>query len=425
MSELLDQLPEAHALVHADVLPKGARADIGRKGMTAEQVLRCLLVKQLSEWSYEELAFHLVDSLSYRAFCRFGLDATTPKKATLQRNIKRVRAETLESVNQMIVEKAAELKVDSGRKVRTDCTVEETNIHEPSDSSLLWDSVRVLTRAMVHAKKMVDASVVDHRRRAKRRAIGIQHASRKAKRAELYRDLLKVADKTVRNAMLVAKALDKAKCRSISEVALVGALTYELRHYGELAHRVMDQTRRRVLKGESVPASEKIVSIFEPHTDIIRKDRRDTYYGHKVCLTSGASGMVLDCIVVQGNPRDSELAVTMMERLKQLYGRAPRQVSFDGGFASKANLRDIKQLGVKDVCFSKTSFLNVTDMVKSSWVYRRLRNFRAGVEGVISFLKRCFGLGRCTWRGFASFKAYTWASIVSHNLLVLARHALA
>jgi IS5 family transposase len=381
MSELLDQLPDALTRVHADVLPKGARADTGRKGMTAEQV-------------------------------------------PLQRNIKRVCAQTLKAINQMLVNKGAELKIEKGRKVRTDCTVEESNIHEPSDSSLLWDCVRVLTRAMVSAKELVDASFTDHRRKAKRRAIGIQHASRKAKRVELYRDLLKVANKTVHSALLIAKALDKAECRSISELALAGALAHELRHYGELAHRVMDQTRRRVLHGEFVPASEKIVSIFEPHTDIICKDRRDTYFGHKVCLTSGASGMVLDCIVLEGNPPDSKLAVTMMERQKQLYGRVPRQASFDGGFASKANLGDIKQLGVKDVCFSKTRFLHVTDMVKSSWVYRRLRNFRAGVEGVISFLKRCFGLGRCTWKGLASFKAYTWASIVSHNLLVLARHVL-
>ena len=187
---------------------------------------------------------------------------------------------------------------------------------------------------------------------------------------------------------------------------------------------MLDQTKRRILDGESVAATDKIVSIFEPHTDIIVKDRRDTYYGHKLALTTGASSLVLDCVVEDGNPPDSRLATNMMERQKQIYGRAPRQVSFDGGFASKANLSDIKKLGIQDVCFTKCRFLKVTDMVKSSWVYRKLRRFRAGVEAGISFLKRCFGLDRCTWKGLTSFKSYTWASIVSHNLLVLARHTL-
>lgn len=134
--------------------------------------------------------------------------------------------------------------------------------------------------------------------------------------------------------------------------------------------------------------------------------------------------MVLDGVVQVGNPPDSTLAVEMVERRKPMYGRAPRQASFDGGFASRANLRDIKKLGVEDVCFSKSGFLKVPDMVKSRWVYRKLRRFRAGIEAGISFLKRCFGLDRCTWRGLESFKSYTWASVVSHNLLVLARHSL-
>jgi IS5 family transposase len=180
-----------------------------------------------------------------------------------------------------------------------------------------------------------------------------------------------------------------------------------------------------VLGGESVPAGEKIVSIFEPHTDIIVKDRRETFYGHKICLTAGASGIVTDVVVEHGNPADSTLAVRMIERQRELYGRAPRQVSFDGGFTSKDNLAAIKQLGVEDVAFSKGRGLAIVDMVKNSWVYRCLRNFRAGVEGIISFLKRSFGLSRCSWSGLASFKAYVWGSVLACNLLIVARHMIA
>ena len=199
----------------------------------------------------------------------------------------------------------------------------------------------------------------------------------------------------------------------------------ELKYYLLFAEQVVTQTRRRVIDGEKVPAAEKIVSIFEPHTDLIIKDRRDTYFGHKLTLSSGASGLILDCVVEEGNPADATLALRMVERQADLYGCVPRQVAFDGGFASGRNLKDIKHLGVQDVAFSKRRGLKVNEMVKSSWVYRRLRNFRAGIEGIISFLKRGFGMSRCTWRSHDSFKAYAWASILSANLLLMARHQLA
>ena len=149
-----------------------------------------------------------------------------------------------------------------------------------------------------------------------------------------------------------------------------------------------------------------IVSIFEPHTDIIIKDRRETFYGHKVCLTSGSSGLVLDLVVERGNPADSTLAQKAIERVRSVLGRAPKQVTFDGGFSSKANVQDIRAMGVEDVVFSKHVGLDITDMAKSSWVFRTLRNFRAGIEAGISFLKRTFRLGRCNWSGFDSFSAY-------------------
>ena len=424
ISDRLDQTPKAVELVYADLTRFGARTDTGREGMSAERVLRCTVAKQMNGWSYEELAFHLGDSFSYRAFCRFGLGDEAPKRSTLKRNLKRVRADTWQSIHRVLLGQADDEGIEKGRKVRTDCTVEETNIHEPSDSSLLWDGVRVLDRLMTQARERVAVPFTDHRRRAKRRAIGIQSAATNAKRLPLYRDLLKVTGKTVGYAQTVAEALDHYQGSSVFDVVAAGALAGELRRYVQLTEQVMDQTRRRVLDGDLVPARDKLVSIFEPHTDIIVKDRRDTLFGHKLCLTGGASGLVLDCVVEDGNPADSTLAVRMVERHQQIYGQPPRQISFDGGFASKANLADIKQLGVQDVCFSKGRSLTVPAMVKSSWVYRKLRRFRAGIEAGISFLKRCFGLDRCTWKGLESFKSYTWASVVSHNLLVLARHTL-
>ncbi len=186
----------------------------------------------------------------------------------------------------------------------------------------------------------------------------------------------------------------------------------------------IDQTERRVLRGETVPAEERGVSFFEPHTDIIVKDRRETRYGHKITLAGGAAGLILDVVVESGNPADSTRVVSMLERQSEIYGQVPRQASFDGGYASRANLAAAQALGVKDVCFSKKRGLKIAEMAKSAWVYRRLRDFRAGVEGMISYLKRAFGLDRCTWKGHLSFGSYVRASVVSANLLTLARHLL-
>jgi IS5 family transposase len=247
--------------------------------------------------------------------------------------------------------------------------------------------------------------------------LAIQHTGSPSKRKAAYRDLLKVAGKSVGYAQ---RAIEHLAGLPEAE-KLVG----ELAHYTGLLEQVMDQTRRRVLDGEKVPASEKLVSLFEPHTDIIRKDRRDTLYGHKIFLTGGASGLILDCKIEAGNPADASLALPMLERQTTLYGRPPRQAALDGGFASKDNLKDAKVLGIADVCFQKKRGLKVSEMTRSSWVYKRLRDFRAGIEGLISFLKRAFGLDRCTWQGAESFESYVQASVLAANLLTLARHLLA
>ena len=170
-----------------------------------------------------------------------------------------------------------------------------------------------------------------------------------------------------------------------------------------------------------MPASEKLVSLFEPHADIIVKGARDVQYGHKLNLATGQSGLILDIVVEPGNPADAERFLPMIERQIDRCGAPPRQVAADGGYASQANLTAAKARGVNDVAFHKKRGLAVEDMVKSRWVYRKLRNFRAGIEAGISCLKRAYGLARCTWRGLDHFKTYIWSAVVAHNLVLLAR----
>ena len=198
----------------------------------------------------------------------------------------------------------------------------------------------------------------------------------------------------------------------------------QVSHYETLILQVISQTERRVFDGETVPASEKCVSLFEPHTDLIVKGVRDVQYGHKINLASGRSGFILDVVIEPGNPADSQRLMPMLERHQAHYGTMPKQVAADGGYASRANLQAAKAAGVEDVAFHKKRGLAIADRVKSQWVYRRLRNFRAGIESGISCLKRAYGLARCTWKGLPHFEAYVWSSVVAYNLSLLARYRL-
>jgi IS5 family transposase len=418
ISKILDANPGMAEAVGADLVRGVQNPGTGSRGMSGDQVLRVLILKQMKCFSYEELHFHVMDSATYRSFCRFGVMEEVPGRSTLAENVKKVGPETLEQINRQLLGHARDVGVEKGRKVRIDATVVETNIHAPTDSSLLHDGVALLTRLLGEARDLCGYALwSDHTKRAKRRMLAVQNAGTAAKRLVLYRDLLKVARKTLGYGEGALEALSAA---SAAEVKLRGKIAEAVLHL----RAVIDQTERRVLRGERVPADQKVVSFFEPHTDIIVKDRRETLYGHKLTLTGGASGMILDAVVESGNPADSTRVVPMLERQREIYGRVPRQASLDGGYASRANLSDAKAIGVKDVCFSKGRGLRITEMVKSTWVYRQLRDFRAGVEGMISYLKRAFGLDRCTWKGHLSFRSYVWASVVSANLLTLARHLL-
>lgn len=418
VSRILEACPTISDLAMQDLCSGTAKCRAGANGMSAEQVIRTAIIKQMFELSYQDLAFHLMDSVSLRKFCFIGIGDKGFKKSVLCKNIKTLSPRTWEAINRCIVEHAKKNNVEKGRRIRIDCTVVESNIHAPSDSALLWDSVRVLTRILTKAKEYFPRSGVvfhDHTRRAKRRMVGIQHAKSKKHRKKKYLDLLQVTRNTIGYSQRAANIL----CHKPDLVAM--AMCDELKHYIDLALRVIDQTEKRVIHGQSVHASEKVVSIFEPHTDIIVKDRRETFYGHKVCLTGGASNLIVDCIITHGNPADTELTQTMLERQNEIYGRYPLKVALDGGFASKDNLDAAKSMKIKDVCFAKKRGLKVEKMCRSQWVYDRLRRFRAGIESGISWIKRCFGFARCTWKGLRSFKSYVWASIVSANLLTIAR----
>ena len=416
MSEWLDAHRALLSLVAENLRRDGVRAT-GRQGLPAEAVLRCALLKQYRQLSYEELAFHLEDSASFRAFARLPW-AWSPKKSVLQKTISAIRAETWEAINRTLLASAGQKKLEQGRVVRLDSTVTAALMHEPSDSSLLWDAVRVMVRLLQEAdafRGCTGRGWHNHCRAAKKRWRAIEFTRGRPQRVKLYRELIKITRATF--AYLRGAAAELAPARSPA----VARWQARVCHYRPLVEQIITQTERRVLAGEVVPARDKLVSLFEPHADIIVKGSRDVDYGHKLNLTTGRSGLILDLVIEAGNPADRERLLPMLERHIAVWGAAPRQAAADGGYASRENLAQAKARGVRDMAFHKKSGLKVEDMVRSHWVYRKLRNFRAGIEAGISCLKRAYGLARCTWRGFGHFKAYVWSAVVAYNLALLAR----
>lgn len=416
MSRWLDEHRELLGLVAGDLVRVGVKAT-GRQGLPAEAVLRCAILKQYRQLSYQELAFHLEDSASFRAFARLPW-SWSPRKSVLQKTICAIRPETWEQINRTLLSGARQAKLEDGAVVRLDSTVTSALMHEPSDSSLLWDAVRVMVRLLKQTDALMGGTGLawrDHRRAAKKRARKIQFTRGRPNRVQLYRELIAITGATL---AYVEQASERLAGASTPPIAQWQA---QVRHYRPLIERIIRQSERRVLAGEQVAAGDKLVSLFEPHADIIVKGSRDTEYGHKLNLTTGRSGMILDLVIEAGNPADSDRLLPMLGRHIDLYGQAPRQAAADGGFATRDNLAKAKAWGVCDMAFHKKAGLRIEDMVRSKWVYRKLRNFRAGIEAGISCLKRAYGLARCTWRGLDHFKAYVWSSVVAYNLVLFTR----
>lgn len=416
--------PEWERWVHAD-LTRGVAADLGRDGMPASRVLRVHVLLKRLNIPLRRFAPLLADSLSLREFIGLGLADRAPKRSTLQENLQKVVPETWGKLLEGLARSVEARAHETGEKARVDATVTATNIHPPSDSSLLWDCTRVLTRLMREASDLFAVEFLDLSKAAKKLHHGIFYARTKAQREPAYGKFLEVAGKVRGEAKTVVEALRGLEPSAWKDLAMRDGLVSELEQYQAFFARVIDQTQRRVLRGETVPAREKIFSVFEPQTDIIVKNgNRPAEYGHKLTLTVGKSGMVLDCVIERGNPGDVTLATRQIERQKALFGRAPATIVFDGAYASKENLDQAKALGVERCAFSKGRGLTAEEMAGSRRTYGRLRNFRAGIEATVSYLKRSFGLDCCTWKGWARFQSYVWSAVFAANLTILARRRL-
>ncbi len=398
----------------------------GRKSTPVEVVLRMLAIKHLYDWSYEQTALRVADSLVLRQFCRVYLQAT-PDQSTLCRWANLIQPQTLQAFNQRIMNLAIDNKLTRGRKLRMDGTVVETAIHHPTDSRLLADSVRVLGRTLTRAKallgsgtKLSKAMFRNRQRSAKRAArhiAGLSHRSREQMKSH-YQRLVQTTQATVRQAERVLDELQK-------QVAEEGhGLIETLQTFLPRTHQAIDQTVRRVFSGEKVPPTEKLVSIFEPHSDIIRRGKvnKDTEFGHKVWLGEVEGGFIAQYEVLDGNPADESQWQPTLDKHIQLFGRPPRQASADRGVHSASNEAFAAKLGVKRIVLPKPGRKSETrrQYERQGWFWRG-RRFHAGVEGRISVIKRKYGLERCRNRGHDGFERWIGWGVIANNLTALGK----
>ena len=410
LSRLLDEQPALVQLLANDLI-RNTALPTGRKGLSVESVLRCLLLKQITGASYDKLAFHLADSQSYRTFARLDRDCY-PGKSALCTNIRRLKPETLKSVFDYLAINTFNGGTIDHQAMRLDSTVIKSNIADPSDSRLLNDGVRVLSRLFEKcgARTGVKLRLTDYRKTSRQLSAAIFYG-KKAEKDRLYKDLILLAKRVITQS---GKAIDQVKLKSVSPLSSLWI--GEVQHYRDLLSKVIDQTERRVFHGEKVPAKEKIVSLFEPHTDIIIKAQRGVEYGHKVNLSTDKHGLITVLMIEDGNPKDSERFIPLLKEYQRLYNCIPLSTIADGCYASHSNIDDGKKLGVKRVAFHRKNGISLNAMGVKEKTLRKLRDFRAGVEANISELKRAFGAGKAMWKGESGFMAFVWSSVISYNL---------
>ena len=420
LSDLLDSHPSLLELIEKDV----RMAETGRtgaRGLSVESVFRCLLLKQILQVSYEKLSFHLSDSATYRTFARLSAEQY-PSRAGLHRAIRCIKAQTLEQVNGLHVSGLIDSGTINVDKLRIDSTVTACNITPPSDSQLLSDSIRVLSRLMSQSKDMTGVKIrfTDQRKKSKSLSYRIFNA-KKAEKDELYPKLLSCASLTLKQSR---RAIERVKLTA-TRVEAATQWIDKMEHFIALLLRVIDQTQRRVYNEESVPSNEKIVSIFEPHTDIIVKGEQDVQFGHKVNLATQQDGFITYLNIETGNPSDATLYRNVVQACQKDYHQLPTSVVADGCYGSQENVRQSRADGVKQNVFTKPVGLTLTDMGVKKKTFDALRNFRAGVEGNISEFKRAFGANKATWKGQEGFNAFVWASTLCYNLVRAVRFSSA
>ena len=399
----------------------------GRPGTPAEAVLRMLVLKHLYDWSFAECEREVRASLVYRSFCRIGCERV-PDAKTLIRLFGLIEGPTLRALLERLVQMARQRRVIRGHRLRVDTTVVETRIHYPTDSSLLGDGIRVLQRGVKKlGKLMKGVKIRDRSRSVRRKVFEIARLSRRAnsetaqaKRKKRYQEVMGLARATVRETERILRGVMRRK--GLNPVVREGVqnLRAVLREQVELVKRVIRQTRARILGGDT-HYPDKLLSIFETHTEAIRKGKasKPTEFGKLVKIQEAEAQFITDFEVYPKRVPDQSIWAPSLNRHVELFGRPPRLATADAGFASGANRREATAMGVKQVVMPGAVRSSRTTSQRRA--HRKALRWRTGSEGRISALKRRHGLDRCRYHGMKGMERCVGIAVIANNLLAIAR----
>jgi transposase, IS5 family len=404
----------------------------GRPATPVVVTLRCAVARALMGWSYDTAHKEIDGSLKWRWFCRL-FTHDVPNHSTLRDREALIRTTSLQQLHRRVVQIAQVQGVTQGTKLRTDGTVIETNIHYPTDSQLLSDSVRVLGRLLAQARTLLEPQTPAEKKTFRNRSRCARHLARQilqrtrrqkgqkqtatvAQRP--YRQLIKVVTQTLTQGEQVIPSLQRHKGRQAQQ------LVETFHHYLPLVRQVIDQTTRRVLEKKQVPAGQKIVSLFEAHTAIIQRGKRpphETEFGRKLWYSEVDGGIISEYRILPGNPPDTQQWVPSLKQHKKLFGHPPEVATADRGVYSPENERVARAMGVKQVALPQPGARTKRRQryEKQKWFKAALR-FRNGIEGRISGLKRARRLDRCLNRGEAGLERWVSWRILTNNLVVIA-----
>jgi IS5 family transposase len=409
-----------------------ASARTGRPGIAPDRLLRCCVMKHLKGWSFRDLERELRSNLVYRRFTRFDAEAT-PDFTTFSRTFALLSPEITKQIHQRVVGLAREQGVAQGRKLRTDTTVVESNVHYPTDSTLLGDGIRVLSRSLVRiAAECKDGAleVVHHGRAVKHRLLEISRAAKSLTEAnqqrmrDSYQKLVQLTRGVVRQASEVVQRWGKGRLKVVGKFLRVEAQIGQLRHFVPLVEKVITQTKERVWGG-NCHVQGKVLSLFEPHTEVIRKGKahKSNEFARLVRIDEVENGIVSGYQVLEGNPDDHTAWMPALQHHRACFGRAPEMATGDRGFFSAKNERAGQELGVKKVALPARGPLSVkrVKQQKQRWFRRALR-WRAGCEATISTLKHPFSMLRATYKRDPGFQRYVGWCVITKNLFSIARY---
>jgi IS5 family transposase len=417
---VLEEHPELIKMLAPDITAGQKDGNFGRQDTpSVEQIVRAAIYKEMKQLDYRSLEYAQEDSRICEQFVKINPERPYSFQV-MQKYISRISDENLEKFMLALNRIAIEEGLEDVKDLRQDSTVIETNIHYPTNNSLVYDCIKEGERLLEHLKEEVNGfSYEEYKAKAKQTYFKINVEKDEEKRVKLFKKQLKLFVQSINQVSNIVK-----KKSELGKAAGAAAYLKELEELQPIMEKVYKMTERHEILKEKVGVEEKIFSIYERHTDIIVKGKREVQFGHKVQISGGKSNLILSCKIVRGNPKDSELYEGTIEEVKKEYGKTPESSVADGGYASGANIEYAKEKGIVNIVFNKVvgSMRNVCTGKRKE---NLLKKWRAGIEAVISNLKRGFDIARCNWKGWKHYRQKVYWSVIGYNIRVMTAAVMA